>query len=36
MVVTSENQNFLVKVPRERVAVIIGKEGETKKQLEEM
>lgn len=34
MVETSENQNFLVKVPRERVAVIIGKEGETKKQLE--
>lgn len=33
---TSGNQTFLVKVPKERVAVVIGKEGETKKRIEDI
>lgn len=32
----SGNQEFELKVPRERVAVLIGREGETKRLLEEM
>lgn len=34
MVEMSGNQEFVVKVPRERVAVIIGREGSTKNQVE--
>ena len=34
MAEASEEHSFLVRVPRERVAVIIGKEGESKRQIE--
>lgn len=34
MVNESGNQEFQVKIPRERVAVVIGREGQTKRQLE--
>lgn len=36
MAEVSEGHSFQVRVPRERVAVIIGKEGESKKQVEAM